>query len=110
MTNEADLGYPGAHPFKRADSGRFFGRTAHAALLGQLWLQERLTFLSGASGVGKASLVRAGVLPLVGGSRVSLLPVGGLSSGASFPVAALPRHNPYTMALLLSLSPREART
>ncbi|HEY5987598.1 MAG TPA: hypothetical protein VIV12_14670, partial [Streptosporangiaceae bacterium] len=110
MREGVSLAYPGARPFARAESGRFFGRTAEAAYLGQLWLENRLTFLAGPSGIGKTSLLMAGVLPLIEGSRVSLLPVGGLSGGACFPVAALPTHNPYTLALLRSWSPADPPT
>ena len=109
MTSSADQ-YPGARPFERSDSGRFFGRTAEAAYLGQLWLQNRVTFLSGPAGIGKTSLLTAGVLPLVESNSLRLLPVGKLSGGTGFPVAALPRHNPYTLALLRSWSPTDPAT
>jgi tetratricopeptide (TPR) repeat protein len=102
--------FPGARPFTRADSGRFFGRTAEAARLAQEWLQNRLTFLAGPAGIGKTSLLTAGVLPLVNTKEAVLLPVGRLcgEEGRSidaYPVAALPReHNPYSLALLKSWS------
>jgi hypothetical protein len=73
-----------------------------------------LTFLAGPAGIGKTSLLTAGVLPFVDGqpSRASLLPVGELSGrgGSGFgrtagcPLAALKQHNPYSLALLQSWS------
>jgi len=104
VSTGADRAYPGARPFERTDSGRFFGRTAEAAYLGQRWAENPLTYLSGPAGIGKTSLLAAGVLPLVEAANVSLLPVGDLSCGVRSPVAALSRHNPYTMALLRSWS------
>lgn len=106
----ADRAYPGPRPFERTDSGRFFGRTAEAAYLGQLWLENRVTFLYGPAGIGKTSLLTAGVLPLVEGGNASLLPVGSLSCGARSPVAALRAHNPYTLALLRSWSAVDTAT
>lgn len=122
MTQGADpafprtlLAFPGARPFTSADSGRFFGRTAEAARLAQEWLQNRLTFLAGPAGIGKTSLLTAGVLPLVNTKEVVLLPVGRLGGGEypidAYPVAALPReHNPYSLALLKSWSGGKAAT
>ena len=97
--------YPGDRPFERADSGRFFGRAAEAALVGELWLNHPLTFLSGLAGVGKTSLLAAGVMPLVNDNRSLLLPIGGFSGDSGYPIAGLRRHNPYTLALLRSWSP-----
>jgi tetratricopeptide (TPR) repeat protein len=108
--------FPGARPFTSADSGRFFGRTAEAARLAQEWLRNRLTFLAGPAGIGKTSLLTAGVLPLVNSKEVALLPVGRLCGGTeypidAYPVAALPReHNPYALALLRSWSGGKAAT
>jgi hypothetical protein len=107
--------FPGARPFRHAESGRFFGRTAEAALLADEWRRNPLTFLTGPAGIGKTSLLTAGVLPFVESQRsgVSLLPVGSLSGqpDGSFddgltgcPVAALRPHNPYSLALLQSWS------
>lgn len=123
MTEGADpafpkglLAFPGARPFTSADSGRFFGRTAEAARLAQEWLQNPLTFLAGPAGIGKTSLLTAGVLPLVNTKEVVLLPVGRLCGGAeypidAYPVAALPReHNPYSLTLLKSWSGGKADT
>jgi len=99
-----DLRYPGARPFQRGDSGRFFGRDAEAAELSTLWLRRRLTFISGPAGIGKTSLLTAGVLPLVNRSDVELLPIGGFSRGSSSPAAPPGQHTPYTLALLRAWS------
>jgi tetratricopeptide (TPR) repeat protein len=100
----ADPAYPGARPFTRDERARFFGRTAEAALLADEWRRNNLTFLVGPAGIGKTSLLTAGVLPLVDSKKVRLLPVGGLRAGPNCPVAALREHNPYTLALLRSWS------
>jgi tetratricopeptide (TPR) repeat protein len=106
--------FPGPRPFTRAESGRFFGRTAEAARLVSEWLTNPVTFLTGPAGIGKTSLLIAGALPFVENRRssVSLLPVGRLSGrdGTGYgratgcPVAILPPHNPYSLALLMSWS------
>jgi hypothetical protein len=103
-----ELRYPGHRPFERGDSGRFFGRGDEAAALSAAWLNNRLTFVSGPAGVGKSSLLAAGVLPLVNRSNVELLPLGGFSKGSSSPIAPPGPHTPYTLALLRSWSPSGA--
>jgi hypothetical protein len=100
-----DLRYPGSRPFHRADSGRFFGRDVEAAELSETWLRNRLTYVFGPAGIGKSSLVSAGVLPLVNRAQVELLPVGRLSGESSSPAAPPGPHTPYTLALLRSWSP-----
>jgi hypothetical protein len=115
--------YPGARPFGRADSGRFFGRTAEAARLVSEWLRNPLTYLTGSAGIGKTSLLVAGVLPLIVDPQrtttLSLLPVGGVCGQPSdpgpdmarCPVAMLPaQHNPYSFALLRSWTGSGAAT
>ena len=102
--------YPGSRPFRRADRARFFGRVAQAASLAELWQDNRFTVAVGAVASGKTSLVNAGVFPLVTASRADVLPLGRLSYGETFPFAALPEHNPYTLAVLRSWSPDEVVT
>jgi Flp pilus assembly protein TadD len=57
---------------------------------------------------GKTSLVNAGVFPLMTAAGMTVLPLGRLSYGETFPFAALAPHNPYTLAVLRSWSPSEA--
>jgi tetratricopeptide (TPR) repeat protein len=94
--------YPGTRSFLRSDAGRFFGRSADAAVVTEWWRNNRLTYLVGPAGRGKTSLLNAGMLPLLAGERADVLPVGSLSRGAAFPAVGLPTHNPYTLALLRS--------
>jgi len=102
--------YPGPKPFRQADQTRFFGRADDVARLARLWQINRLTFVVGNAGRGKTSLLDAGILPALTRDTVTVLPVGRLSYGATFPFAALPPHNPYTLALLRSWSPGETAT
>lgn len=57
--------YVGSRPFRRSDSDWFFGRDAESDALRTLWLENRLVVVHGDAGVGKTSLVQAGVLPLM---------------------------------------------
>ncbi len=111
VTSGADqLPYPGRHSFAVADSPRFFGRLTEARTLAELWRNNRVTVVCGPSGVGRTSLLQAGVIPLIDQSSADLLPVGCVSRGTAFPVAALPEHNPHTLALLATWSPGESET
>lgn len=108
--NVADRPYPGTQAFQASERHHFFGRGLEAARLADLWRTNRLTIAHGHAGSGKTSLVCAGVLPLAQERRAEILPPGRLFDGSAFPVAALPRHNPYTLALLRSWSPGETAT
>ncbi|GLY87742.1 tetratricopeptide repeat protein [Actinoallomurus iriomotensis] len=101
--------FVGSRPFDTADEAIFHGRAREAAALAKLWRDHRVTILHGPAGVGKTSLLRAGVLPALGaGSRV--LPIGRLAFLADFPLAALPDINPFTFALLASWYPEDSPT
>jgi len=102
--------YVGFQFFGAEDGGRFFGRSTESRDLVALWRANRLTVLCGASGVGKTSLLMAGVIPLLDPKSAEILPRGRVSHGSAFPLAALPEHNPYTFALLTSWSPDEPAT
>jgi hypothetical protein len=103
--------YVGDRPFERADAAVFFGRAPEIAEVTGLWRRNRLTVLHGASGAGITSLVSAGILPGAASPGVDTFPVGRITQGSPFPVAALPpAHNPYTLALLSSWSPDESLT
>ena len=110
MAMSANSPYPGPRPFRQADQTRFFGRADDVDVLAKLWHINRLTFVDGKAGRGKTSLLSAGILPAAARENVTVLPVGRLSYGATFPFAALPPHNPYTLALLRSWSPGETAT
>jgi tetratricopeptide (TPR) repeat protein len=102
--------YPGTRPFQRHESGWFFGRDRDADAIAELWRTNNLTIVVGPTGSGKTSLLQAGLMPLVEGSRAEVLPAGRVSYGVSFPAAGLPAHNPYTLALLRAWSPAEPAT
>ena len=56
--------YVGLRPFTEAEALLFFGRDAHVRdLLAKLERQQRFLAVLGASGSGKSSLVRAGLIP-----------------------------------------------
>jgi len=100
--------YPGILPFQQADHDRFFGRGADAAALVGMWRDNRLTIALGPAGCGKTSLLRAGVFPSLADTGADILAIGDLAFGATFPVAALPEHDPYTLAVLRSWVPGES--
>jgi tetratricopeptide (TPR) repeat protein len=105
MSMIADNPYPGSRAFRQEDQDRFHGRAREGAAIIDLWTANRLTIVSGAPGCGKTSLLSAGVYPLMPGKRSAILPLGSLSCGVWYPFAALPEHNPLTLALLRSWSP-----
>jgi hypothetical protein len=86
--------YIGCHPFSTDESLLFFGRPHESAEVRAMWLDNRVSLLTGSSGVGRTSLLRSGVVPQLDRSRAEVLPVGRLSRNAVFPVTALPTHNP----------------
>ena len=55
--------YPGLAAFTTADAANFFGREAEVAALWRRIISRRLLAVFGPSGVGKSSLLRAGVIP-----------------------------------------------
>ena len=61
MTAEASAPYPGLREYEEADADFFFGRRHEIRIITSNVLTARLTILYAASGVGKSSLVRAGV-------------------------------------------------
>ena len=70
---DADNPFPGLLPFEERDAGFFFGRDAEKADLFERVRRETLTVLFGRSGLGKTSLLRAGVFPLL--REAGLLPI-----------------------------------
>ncbi|MFC5819845.1 MULTISPECIES: tetratricopeptide repeat protein [Nonomuraea] len=98
--------YVGLTAYRREDAARFFGRETEAHTLARLWRHHRLTILHGPSGVGKTSLVAAGVLPLLRSSDV--LPPGSVRRPSVVPAAAiLDDSDPHAFALMSSWSPYE---
>lgn len=110
MSKVAGNPYPGARAFTSADDVSFFGRDTDTEVVVDYWLANRLTVVSGPVASGKTSLLRAGVYPAMPVKRSRILPVGDLLHGMTFPFAALPDHNPFTLALLRSWSPEDVPT
>jgi len=55
--------YRGLNPYEEEDKDNFFGRTADIRILSDKIRARKLTLLFAASGVGKSSLLQAGVMP-----------------------------------------------
>lgn len=57
--------FPGLRPYEMVDAPLFFGRHTHIAEMIALLERQRFLAVVGASGSGKSSLVRAGLLPSI---------------------------------------------
>ncbi len=62
-SDEEQNPFAGLAPFQEADAARFFGRTHEVARLISHLHQHQFVTVTGTSGVGKSSFVRAGVIP-----------------------------------------------
>ncbi|GAB2947855.1 hypothetical protein GCM10027203_59400 [Nonomuraea fastidiosa] len=102
MTDPQVQPYVGLRPYRREESALFHGRGREAREVATLWQAAGLTVLYGASGVGKTSLLHAGVLPLLEPDRTDVLPVARIAPRMNRPKAG---ENPYVMALLSSWAP-----
>ncbi|MGO9740554.1 MAG: hypothetical protein ACLPN5_03380 [Roseiarcus sp.] len=63
VTNRPAKPYPGLRPFEETEWSIFFGRERMIGEVIDRLARDRLVLIHGASGSGKSSLVRAGVLP-----------------------------------------------
>src|SRR4029453_4176809 len=72
-TVNTDNPWPGLLAFREADQGYFQGRKAETEELFRLVMRERLSVLFGLSGLGKSSLLQAGLFPLL--RRETIFPV-----------------------------------
>ena len=66
---DRDNPWPGPEAFRETDHAFFFGRERAQTHLARLITQNRLVVLYGRSGLGKTSLLRAGVFPLLRGAQ-----------------------------------------
>ncbi|MFD9941319.1 ATP-binding protein [Nonomuraea sp. NPDC059023] len=100
----------GARPFEAHDEMLLFGRAEEVRKLTRTWQQRRLTILHSDAGAGKTSLLRAGVVPALKAGNAHVLPIGLTAPTRVWPVAALPDHNRYVLALLSSWHAANAHT
>jgi hypothetical protein len=96
--------YIGLRSYGADDQDLFHGREQETENVRALWESSRLMVLYGQSGVGKTSLLLAGVLPRLAGEAAEVLPLGRVSQGTAFPTAGVPNLNPYTYSLLSTWS------
>ena len=57
--------YPGLRPFTEEESIFFKGRDLHIRQIVKMLEQNKMAFITGASGDGKSSMVYAGVIPYI---------------------------------------------
>ncbi|GGS84029.1 hypothetical protein GCM10010156_48370 [Planobispora rosea] len=97
--------YVGLRPYRESEHGLFFGRERESRDIATIWQATGLTVLYGTSGVGKTSLLHAGILPRIEAERADVLPVARVSPRRI--TASSPRvpGNPYVLALLSAWSP-----
>lgn len=97
--------YVGVRPFRAHESGQFFGRAEAVTTLAGRWRRRGLSVLTGPPGSGKSSLLHAKLVPEAAARGARVLPVGRPFAPPPPTLAALPDHNPYTLALLCSWAP-----
>lgn len=108
MTAYGDGPWVGLRPFGREDETRFFGRGIETRSVAESWRRHRLTLLAGDSGVGKTSLLHAGVVPFLANEGVRVVPVGDLSYRGTLPAPVITARGRTLFALLSSWQPAEA--
>jgi hypothetical protein len=87
-TEPVHVPYKELHPFEIGDAHIFFGREQAVATMIELIEHDRLTILHGDPGIGKTSLIRAGLIPrLLGGDHFPI----SVRVGPGDPVMALKR-------------------
>jgi tetratricopeptide (TPR) repeat protein len=97
--------YIGLRYYDTGDADRFFGRATESRELTSLLAASRLVVVYGPPGVGKTSLIRAGVLPGLGKGAAQVLPIGHPPHASAFPTASTPEYNPFSFALLSTWAP-----
>ena len=103
-TNIQNYRYPGASPFEARDRRIFFGRRNDIQELARLIRVEQMVLLYAKSGLGKTSLLNAGVMPLLT-EKDAVLPV--FIRLLSKPSANEAYHTPLTTALRVALQTTE---
>ena len=64
-TGDRKIPWPGPRPYDEDEAGLFFGRKQEIHDVNRRLVAQRVALLSGVSGAGKTSLLRAGVVPLL---------------------------------------------
>ncbi|WP_242382026.1 nSTAND1 domain-containing NTPase [Actinomadura luzonensis] len=102
----------GLRPFGKDDQADFYGRGTEIDDVTGLWQGHRLTLLIGDPGVGKTSLLHAGVVPVLASNGARVLPIGDLSYRMILPAPVITARGRALFALLSSWQPEEdpART
>ena len=104
MTRTDTSPYVGLRHYDIDDAAHFFGRARESWELTSLALASRLVVVYGPSGVGKTSLLHAGVLAGLSRDVAQVLPVGRPASTSTLPGTST-GYNPYTFRLLSSWAP-----
>lgn len=99
--------YVGLRPYDVGDAFRFFGREHETWELTSLALSSRLVVVYGPSGVGKTSLLHAGVLAGLDEGSAQVLPTGRPASSSLLRETAT-EGNPFTYRLLSSWAPESS--
>lgn len=97
--------YVGLRPFDVDDCHYFHGRSSATWELATWLLSSRLVIVYGPAGVGKTSLIQAGVLPRLGPDKAQVLPVAKPVGARASAVAPEPSYNPFAANVLSSWAP-----
>ncbi|MEV0161037.1 nSTAND1 domain-containing NTPase [Nonomuraea fuscirosea] len=95
----------GLRPFGIQDEPRFFGRAIEIREVAELWQANRVTLLTGDSGIGKTSLLHAGVEPYLANSGAPVVPIGDLRYRRTLPAPVITARGRAVFALLSSWQP-----
>jgi WD40 repeat protein len=104
MTNLSPNPYIGAWAFEEIDSHKFFGRETEIQQLASLVVSQRAVILHAQAGVGKTSLLQAGLIPhLRAGQKMQILPIGRVGGDLPEAMAETEINNIYVFNLLRNI-------